>query len=290
MGNPEGKRSYLILIGGAEDKTGNKEILKKAIDVSGARTVSVITTASSYPDEVFRNYDHAFRQLGTTEVYHFDIRSKHEADRPEYFEKLEKTELMFLGGGDQVKLVEELEGTALLDKILQRFYSGTLCIAGTSAGAAAASNPMIYDGDYRGFLKGSVNTGNGFGLLPDITIDTHFLNRERLPRLTQYLTAGRSTKGIGLDEDTSLFISPDLTAEIVGSGMVTLLRNDNVTFSNFNEIESDKKFSVNNLRFGFLSAGMLLNLKSWEVVENRESSYTNTVEADIFKSNYLLNS
>lgn len=290
MNHTENKRSFLIIIGGAEDKTGDKVILKKALDISGAKTVSVITTASSYPDEVFRNYDQAFRNLGVVDIFHFDIRSRHEAARTEYFEKLEKTELLFFGGGDQVKLVEELEGTPILEQILKRFFSGTLCIAGTSAGAAAASNPMIYDGDYRGFYKGSVNSGNGFGLLSGITVDTHFLNRERLPRLIQYLSTGRSTKGIGLDEDTSLFISPEMIAEVVGSGMVTLIRNDSVSFSNFEEIGNDQKFSINDLRFGFLSAGTLFNLQNWEVIQNIETSGSHALDSSLFRNNYLLNS
>lgn len=266
----ENTRSHLILIGGAEDKTGNKEILKKVIEISGAKSVAVIPTASSYPDEVFRNYEYAFKQLGAKEVYNLDIRYKDQADRPENFEKLATCKLVFFSGGDQVKLVEELNGTQLLQTIKDRFFAGDLCIAGTSAGAAAASNPMIYDGDYRGFEKGSVNSGEGFGLIPEATVDTHFMNRERIPRLTQYLSANHSTKGIGLDEDTAIVVSPDLNCEVIGSGMVTLINNESVTYSNFNSIAEKEKFSISDLRFGFLSAGEVFSLKNWNVFKHKD--------------------
>lgn len=268
MTGSENSRSCLILIGGAEDKTGRKEILKKTMEISGAECVAVIPTASSYPEEVFRNYDYAFRDLGAKEVFHFDIRYKDQADNPGYFEKLSKCRLVFFSGGDQVKLVEELYGTCLMETIRDRFFKGSLCIAGTSAGAAAAGDPMIYDGDYRGFEKGSVHSGHGFGLLPGATVDTHFMNRERIPRLTQYLSAGHSTKGIGLDEDTAIIISPDMQCEVIGSGMVTLINNDRVTYSDFNNTEENQKFNTFNLRFGFLSAGALFDLKTWTVIKN----------------------
>ncbi|HBX52683.1 MAG: cyanophycinase [Bacteroidetes bacterium RIFOXYA12_FULL_35_11] len=287
----EHKRSFLILIGGAEDKTGNKEVLKKVMEISGAKTITIVPSASSYPDEVFRGYEHAFRDLGASNIFNLDIRYADEAGREEFAAMIDKSELIFFGGGDQVKLVEIFSGTPLLEKIKERFYNGTLCLAGTSAGAAAASNPMLYDGDYKGFHKGSVNSSNGFGFLEDITVDTHFLNRERISRLVQYLSAGNSSKGIGLDEDTAIVISPDLQFEVIGSGMVTLINTDRVTFSNYKEVEQTQMYSVNNLRMSFFAAGTVFSLKRWVVLKNAEIKKKDSGESSVnyFPSSFVYN-
>ena len=274
------KRGYLMLIGGAEDKSRDKTVLKKVIKTARAKNVVVIPSASSYPRDIINNYYDAFKSLGVKEVEGFDIRYPDEADRNEFLEKIEKADLIFFGGGDQKRLVEVFRGSRLLERIWDRFNQGTLHIAGTSAGAAAASNPMTYDGDYNGFAKGSVNYSEGFGFLEGITIDTHFLSRERIPRLTQFLLTGKSFKGIGIDEDTGIIISPSLRFEVVGSGLATVINTEKITYSDYQEIRERDIYSANNVRIGFLAAGTKFSIKRWTVLKNYgknkvlEKSYT----------------
>lgn len=268
------RRSYLILIGGAEDKENRKVILKRIVESTQAQNIVVVPSASGYPKEVFENYFHAFKTLGVPNVEVCDIRYPEEADSEENFKKIENANLVFFSGGDQLKLVQTLQKSKLLEKINDRFYEGTLAIAGTSAGAAAAGEMTFYDGDYKGFLKGSINFGKGFGFVKEMAVDTHFLHRERIPRLLQFLSLGYATKGIGLDEDTAVIIAPDMTAEVVGSGMVTLLNTDKVSFNDINQIENGHPFNTNNVRIGFLSSGATFNLKKWAVVKPRDVEQT----------------
>lgn len=261
--NEWSKRGSLILIGGAEDKTGNKTILKEIVTRINPKTIALIPSASAYPKEVYDNYNKAFKELGVEHIELFDIRNKEEADNDIYLTKITNADLVFLSGGDQVKLFEVLNGTKLLKLIRELFYKGAFSIAGTSAGSAIASNPMIYDGDYKGFIKGTVCSSEGFGLVDQIAVDTHFLNRERIPRLIQFMIAQKMPKGIGLDEDTSVFISPDLTLDVVGSGMVTLMATDKNTYNNFNDIQQGQAMSINNFKIGFLPPGASFDLKSW---------------------------
>lgn len=264
------KQSPLILIGGGEDRKYDKMVLKTVVEVSKAENVVLIPSASSYPREVASDYYYAFRDLGVKSMESFDIRDSYEADNKEYFEKLTNAQLAFFSGGDQTKLFKALRGSKLLDEINRRFQEGTLCIAGTSAGAAAASNPMIYDGDYRGFQKDTVNYSEGFGWLPDITVDTHFMNRGRIARLSQFLSSGRSQKGIGLDEDTAVIITHDLKFEVVGTGMVTILSRERNTNTNYDNIGYNENYSVNNLRVGFLSPGSSFSLNKWMMLKKRK--------------------
>ena len=179
----------------------------------------------------------------------------------------DKTDLVFLSGGDQTKLVSVLHQTKLFHEIRMKFYNGELHIAGTSAGAAAASNPMLYDGDYQGFQKEAINSAEGFGFLPTVTIDTHFLQRERISRLSQFCLSGRSNKGIGLDEDTAIMIYPDNKFTVIGSGMVTLINIGRLINSNYYKIQKDETINFNNLRIGFISEGVNFSIRRWMILK-----------------------
>jgi len=260
------KQGLLILIGGAEDRKHDKKVLKTVLEKTNAKRIAVIPTASSYQREVYNVYRNAFRDLGADIVYDLDIRYSNEADRDENLKVLDDIDLLFMSGGDQTKLADVFLGTKFYDEIKKRFLSGKLHIAGTSAGSAVVSNPMLFDGDYKGFIKESINTAEGFGLLPTITVDTHFLQRERIARLSQFLASGKSNKGIGLDEDTAIIIYPNFKFEVVGSGMVTVMHSGRLTGNNYSKIEKNEIINFNNIRIGFLSEGGKFNLKRWTIL------------------------
>jgi cyanophycinase len=73
--------------------------------------------------------------------------------------------------------------------------------AGTSAGAAAASNNMISRKQFRALLK--VKITSGLGLIDGVIIDTHFVRRGRIGRLFQAVVSNPRILGIGLGEDTN---------------------------------------------------------------------------------------
>jgi cyanophycinase len=268
MRTEEGKKQgMLILIGGAEDKRDDKLVLKKMLEKTKAKNIAIIPTASYYSREVHESYYDAFRNLGAENIETLDIRYSDEADREEYHEKVEKADLIYFGGGDQTKLIKTLEGSQLLEKIKSGFFNNGLHIAGTSAGAAAAGHLSIYDGDYQGFNKDAVRSIPGFGFIDDLIVDTHFLARERIPRLIQFLISGDSTKGIGIDEDTAVFIYPDLRFEVHGSGMVTIVNTDKITGSNYHELNEKQVYSINNIRIGFLAPGTTFSIKRWSILK-----------------------
>ncbi len=284
--NYQSKRGLLILIGGAEDKKDEKIVLKRILAETQAKNIVIIPTASSYPRDVCKNYQEAFKDLGIQNIECFDIRNEHEAEREEFFTIIEEADLVFFGGGDQTILVSTLINTRLYKRMVERFNNGELHFAGTSAGAAAASNPMLYDGDNSGFQKNSVCSAIGFGFLENVTVDTHFLQRDRIPRLSQFLVSGRSDKGIGLDEDTGIIIYSDDKFEVFGSGMVTVLNSQKITGSNFEIIENQSIINFNNLRIGFLSSGAKFSIKKWSII--RPADEKKTIEE--FSEGFFYNS
>lgn len=254
------------MIGGAENKKDERSVLKQILDESRAKDVTIIPTASAYPRDVHRCYDDALKALGFAAINCLDIRKNDEADTSENVKAVEKTDLIYFSGGDQVRLVSNLIHTKLFKKIRQRFEAGELHIAGTSAGAAAAGNPMIYSGDYKGFRKGSIRFSQGFGFIDRVIIDTHFNKRRRLPRLSQFLLSGRCEKGIGLDENTGIMLYPNHQFLVMGSGMVTVMNSARITGSNYKRIGNGETLSFNNMSIGFLPAGTRFSIKKWSIL------------------------
>lgn len=260
------KKGHLILIGGAEDRKDDKLILRKLVELNNAKTVTVIPSASCYPSGVSEDYYYAFRSIGVENIQIFDIREPSEADTEKYLQEIENSDLVFISGGDQVKLFQVFKNSELLEKMKFLHYTKGLNIAGTSAGAAIASNPMIYDGNINGLKKGSVSYSEGFGLLKDITVDTHFISRGRLGRLSQFLCTGIASYGIGLGENTSIFIRPDNTFEVVGTGMVTVVDTKNISFSNYNSVSDGDPIVIHGITTGFLQHGCIFDMNKWIVL------------------------
>jgi len=59
----------------------------------------------------------------------------------------------------------------------------------------------------------------GFGVLPEVIIDQHFLAQDREPRLLTMLARHPDRVGYGVDEDTALIVHGD-TYEVIGNSVV----------------------------------------------------------------------
>ncbi|MCD4819319.1 MAG: cyanophycinase [Candidatus Cloacimonetes bacterium] len=260
-------KGHLVLIGGNEDKIRNREILHAIVKINNVQNIAVIPTASRYyPRQLGDKYKSAFKNLGVKKIELLDIRTAQEADKEENFEKIKSADCIFFTGGDQVRLVDILQKTKLLQVIKDEYQMGKT-VAGTSAGAAAASNPMIFDGDEMGFLKGSVNHSEGFGFINNFTVDTHFITRGRISRLTQFLLRGYSNFGIGLAEDTGIILYPNNQFEVIGSHIVTILNSENVKFTNYKETNIDERFTTDGFQLGFLSPGTIYDINKKSVIK-----------------------
>ncbi len=111
--NPGGVRRTLLIIGGAEDRIGRSVVLKRFIKLAGGRRshIVVIPTASSYAGEVSEAYRDVFTRLrgGDVSVVHPETR-RHSND-PTMVEALDTATGVFITGGSQVKLAQNIVGT-----------------------------------------------------------------------------------------------------------------------------------------------------------------------------------
>lgn len=134
-------------------------------------------------------------------------------------------------------------------------------IAGTSAGAMAMSNTMIYEGSStRAHLKGEVKITTGLAFMKDVIFDSHFDKRGRFGRLAQAVGANPSCIGIGLGEDTGMLITNGNEMEAIGSGMVVIVDGHNIKQSNIADIAEGSPISIDNLIVHFMSKGDKYNL------------------------------
>ncbi|HET6398154.1 MAG TPA: cyanophycinase [Candidatus Thermoplasmatota archaeon] len=240
---------FLVAIGGNEDKEFGKTVLKSVVDLptGGTKTVEVIPTASSIPKTVSEGYLQAFSKLGIPNVGVLDIRSRDEADRPELAQRIQAADVVFFTGGDQLRLTSLLGGTRCARAIKDHYWNGGV-VAGTSAGAAAMSSTMIFEGEpNNGMRKGNVQMTPGLGLIRTCVIDTHFLDRGRLSRLLEVVTSNPGHIGLGLGEDTGIIIRGGSRVDVIGKGLVVVVDGHHLRYTNITDIAMRQPIAVENV-------------------------------------------
>jgi len=277
MNTPKGK---LVIIGGSVDRGSFTEseadlqrnlkffergILKRITTEAAKNNLSkieIVTTASSIPEEVGKEYIKAFAQLDVLNVDILNIKTREEANAPEYSERLKNADVVVFTGGDQLRLTSIFGGTAFHHLLLKKYQNENFIIAGTSAGAAASSNNMIYQGSsHEALLKGEVKITGGLGFINNVIIDTHFVQRGRIGRLLYACASNPINLGIGLGEDTGLLITNGSNMEAIGSGLVMLVDATHMRDTNITDVKMGSPVSIENLFVHVMSMGDHYDLK-----------------------------
>ncbi len=259
---PKGK---LIIIGGAintgsfaETQFGlpqnmnffERGILKRITTESANGNESrfeIMTTASLIPEKVGEEYIKAFAQLDVHNVGVLNIGSREEANKTDYAERIRLADVIIFTGGDQLRLSSIFGGTEIHRVLLDKYENTEFVIAGTSAGAAASSKNMIYQGSSKdALLKGEVKITGGLGFIDGVIVDTHFVQRGRIGRLLYAAASNPGILGIGLGEDTGLYISQN-KMEAIGSGMVILVDGRQMEDTNLTDVEMGQPVSIKNM-------------------------------------------
>jgi cyanophycinase len=297
MFNPKGK---LIIVGGAEDKGTDLEkgeihrnnlnffelaILRRIVDEAGGNMarIEVITTASMIPVEVGNNYLNAFGKIGSINVGLMHIRNRFDAANEEFLERIKECDAVMFSGGNQMRLTATFGGTEFLRILLERFAKEPFVVAGTSAGAMAMSNTMIYEGNAtRAHLKGEVKITTGLGFIDDVIIDSHFEKRGRFSRLAQAIASNPACIGFGLGEDTGMLITEGSKMEAIGSGLVIIIDGHDIVHSNIADIPVGNPISIENLKVHFCEKGNGYMLRERKfLMEAREGDVVKTLHKPV---------
>lgn len=252
----------LIIIGGAEDKEGKKEILKSVCNCIDKEKdmLLVATIATEYPKEVAKKYKKVFGGLGVKNIKVLDINNRNEAFKEENFELIKESKLIFFTGGDQLRITSLIGGTPIYDCLKGACKNGVF-IVGTSAGASVMSDTMIVQGkDDESPRKCTLKMSPGLGLISNVIIDQHFAQRGRIGRLLAGIAQNPEVLGIGIDENTAIIVEKSGLVEVIGEGAVYFIDGSTITYTNVSELYCDEILSMHNVKLHILTNGNKFDL------------------------------
>ncbi|MGI5853768.1 MAG: cyanophycinase [Bacillota bacterium] len=258
----------LVIIGGAEDKENECTILKAFINLAGGKDAAIVimTTAAALPEETGARYQDVFGRLGCQSVTVCHVQSRAEAHDPSSCEKIALSTGVFFTGGDQLRITSILGGTPL-EEVLFRKYRAGIVVAGTSAGASAMSDLMIVEGqDDETPKKCTLKMAPGLGLLREVVIDQHFAQRGRIGRLMLAVSQNPYVLGIGIDEDTAIWIQPEGLLKVIGSQTATIVDGRPMIHTNISELRPNDSLAVIGAALHILPAGYGYDLAGRNVI------------------------
>lgn len=223
---PEIEKGTLYIIGGGDR---DDSLMQDMIYVSGWKKGDImvaITLASTY-DSAYHWINDQLQEMTGQACVRFDSSAVDDVAR---LDSLRQAKIIFIGGGDQSRMMQLIEGSQV-KKILQEAYRNGATIGGTSAGAAVMSQWMItgnqlldtaYQSTFPVLRSDNVELKEGLGLLDSVIIDMHFVARSRYNRLFSAIIEKPSYQCIGIDEATALIVQGN-TALVSGESQVILI-------------------------------------------------------------------
>ena len=271
MNHPCATKAAILVIGGAEDKVHGKEILHRFWQCAGGTdaVIGIIPSASREPSLIGDRYYRIFADMGAKRIEVLDVRNRDDANAQNYLDFTRECTGIFMTGGDQLRLCGLLAETPLMNLILERVHSREIAIAGTSAGAAVMGHHMISGGSSGECPnRALVDMALGLGVIPEVLVDQHFHNRNRMARLLSAVSAHANLLAIGIDEDTCAMFESDNQVHILGRGTVTIIDARKMTHTNGKHASGHEPISMHNLSLHILSHGDRYNLENNTVKNN----------------------
>ena len=249
-------RGTLMIVGGHEDKEGDRLILRALAERVGSGALVVATVASGMPDELWGDYEPLFGELGVRDVRHLHVNSRQEALGDEALAVLDGATALFFTGGDQLKLTSQLGDTPIYARMMEIYEQGGT-IAGTSAGASVMCETMLVEGEgaASATVGGSLRMAPGFGLITGVIIDQHFAERGRIGRLVSAVAHNPRMLGIGIDENTAIVCDAQRGFAVLGAGAVYVLDGRALSYTNLSDEERDRTLAAFDVRLHVLSMG-----------------------------------
>ncbi|HEX6289075.1 MAG TPA: cyanophycinase [Herpetosiphonaceae bacterium] len=246
-----------MMIGGAEDKVGNRTILRRFVELAGGTNshIAIIATASEIYELVSQIYERIFLELGAAKVYVLKLYSREQCCDESMLAPIADATGIFLTGGNQLKLMTILGGTPAATRI-RRAYRGGCVVAGTSAGASAVCQHMMAYG-LSGITprKSMMHFAPGLGLINRLLVDQHFGARGRTGRLVTALAHNPYLLGVGLDEDTAIEVDGQRMMTVIGRGSVTVVDGTDMSYNDIYRISDHAPLAIHNMRFHLLTHG-----------------------------------
>lgn len=210
-------------------------LMQQMIQVSGWKKgdIMVAIPLSSTYDSAYHWINDQLQQMTGQACVRFDSSAIHDVAK---LDSLRKAKIIFIGGGDQSRMMQLIEGSTV-KKMIQEAYHNGATIGGTSAGAAIMSELMItgnqlldtaYQSTFPVLRSENLELKEGLGLLDSVIVDMHFIARSRYNRLLSAVIEHPNYLCIGIDETTALIIHGDSATVAGESQVVTIATPDRI--------------------------------------------------------------
>lgn len=276
-------KGLLVAIGGNEDKEYDLHILTTILSLvkKQMKNIEIVTTASRYSEDAGKAYYKAFTRESDHNVGLMHIVTREQANDIDLLRRITDADVIFFTGGYQLRITS-IMGGSLIEKEIHRKYEQEFCIiAGTSAGAAAMSRTMIYGGEGKTALrKGIVKVSSGMGLIDNVIIDTHFVERGRFSRLMEVVSMNSGITGIGLGEDAAIVIEDGYLLRAIGSGVTVIMDGQHIKHTNVADIEFDDAIAIENLVIHTIVNGYGYDLDEKKILRPERLETLNLLESE----------
>jgi cyanophycinase len=215
-------RGHLVLVGGGDKPP---EAMRKFVELAGGpeAPIAVIPTASEEADTGEYYVELFGKKHGCRKVTVLPIKTREDAMSAELAELAAGAKGIFFAGGDQNRVTRALLDTPVGAAIAAAFRAGAV-VGGTSAGTACQSALMITgEGDFKAIRAGAVELARGLGFFPGVIVDQHFVARQRSNRLLSAILEHPDLLGVGVDEDTAIWVRPGGDFTVLGERSVVVL-------------------------------------------------------------------
>lgn len=254
------EKGSLVIVGGG---TMGPELWNRFIELAGgpaAANIVIIPTAGedSSANSTPREKEKLL-SLGIKNITVLHTRDPKVANQESFVAPLRKATGVWFVGGRHWRLADSYLNT-LAHKEFNAVLSRGGVIGGTSAGATILGSFMV-----RGDTKGnSIMIGDhtqGLDFIHNVTIDQHFLRRNRQFDLIEVIKARPELLGIAIDESTAIVVQQN-TFDVIGNSYVGIYEAGQI--ANSGKYPSGQNSSGG--PFYFLGKGQKFDLKGRKVI------------------------
>ncbi|MBI2838407.1 MAG: cyanophycinase [Acidobacteria bacterium] len=262
---PPVSKGHLVLIGGGEKPA---VAMQKFVELAGGpnAAILIVPTASEQPD-TGTYYEQIFEHdYECTNVTPLALSGREDAQRASIVKLINGAGGIFFAGGDQSRVTAALLDTPAFEAMGEAFARGAV-LGGTSAGAACMSPLMITgEGNFNVLAAATVDLQPGLGFFPGAILDQHFIARQRENRLIAVVLEHPDLLGVGIDEATAVWLRPDHTFQVLGSGWVAVLDAIGASVRRQPVPDGEAHLGVLGLRVDILLPGDVYDLGSRSIV------------------------
>ncbi len=215
---PEVASGSLVIVGGGRIPDA---VVQRFVELAGGKNAKVVLVPSASPRDGRRDDPFAalLRRAGVVDVRELDCAHPREVTGERLAVLADATAVWF-GGGRQWRLVDAFEDTAAIAAFRGVLARGGV-IGGTSAGATIQGDFLVRGNPLGNTEMWCEGYDRGFGFLPGVAIDQHFVVRQREADLEGLIAKLPQVVGLGIDEATAAVVRGSVL-EVVGDSKVAV--------------------------------------------------------------------